>query len=69
MKKEVLEQRESLQILHEEMERGEHPNVIPNLPPAQKKSLKRSRDFLFVSDTSEEDELDKISRNRKRSKM
>jgi hypothetical protein len=65
MKKEVLEQREYLKILYEEMERGEHPNAIPDLPHASK-SLKRSRDVHYISDTSEEDALNRISTKRSR---
>jgi hypothetical protein len=64
MKKEVLEQREYLKILHEEMERGEHPNAIPDLTPALKKSLKRSLDFHYISDSSEENTLEQISKKR-----
>lgn len=64
MKKEVLEQREYLKILHEEMERGEHPNAIPDVPPAPRKLLKRARDFHYVSDSSEENTLDRISKKR-----
>lgn len=66
MKKEVLEQREYLKILHEEMEKGEHPNAIPDLPPASPKSLKRSRDFHYISDSSEEDALERINTKRSR---
>lgn len=64
MKKEVLEQREFLRILHEEMERGEHPNAIPDLG-SPRKNLKRSRDILFVSDSSDDDALNHLAKNPK----
>ena len=62
MKKEVLDQREYLQILHEEIERGGHLNAVPSI--LQKKSKKRGRDVVFVSDSSDEDILDQINKKR-----
>lgn len=63
MKKEVLEQREFLKILHEEMSRGEHPDALPDLSNVKsRKGFKRSREVLFVSDSSDEDALNHLSK-------
>lgn len=56
IKKEVMDQRECQEILWEEIERGEHPEAVPDVLPKVDQTRKRpaAQDYLFVAESSDE---------------